>query len=228
MKLESIHWSAMDLEHRARVHSALGDPQRLTIADALTISDLTVTEIRALVDMPSNLLAHHLDVLEDSGVISRKASEGDRRRRYVVLNPSIAGIITHGSPAVDMTPLFVCTRNAARSQFAAALWSSQTGQTIESAGMTPAPRVHPLAESVAAEHGLDLTGRTPRGYHDVSTQPDIVITVCDRAGEAETPFDAPRLHWSIPDPGVSDDIALFRESFDDIAERVHRLLDEGC
>lgn len=217
----------MDLEHRARVHAALGDTQRLTIADALTISDLTVTEIGALVDMPSNLLAHHLDVLEDAGVIVRKASEGDRRRRYVVLNPSIAGLITHGSPAVDMAPLFVCTHNSARSQFAAALWGKRTGQEVHSAGSTPAERVHPLAVAVAAEHGLDLANAEPRGYAFVSEEPDFVISVCDRAREAGTPFTAPQLHWSIPDPAVGDDIDLFRRSFADITERVDRLLSES-
>lgn len=216
----------MDLEHRARVHAALGDPQRLTIADALTISDLTVTEIGTMVDMPSNLLAHHLDVLEDAGVVRRKASEGDRRRRYVVLNPAIAGLITHGSPPVEMTPLFVCTHNAARSQFAAALWGHRTGSRILSAGMEPAERVHPLAVAAAAEHGLDLAGAEPHGYADITEPPDMVISVCDRAGEAEPPFAAARLHWSIPDPVPSDDIDVFRASFGDIAERIDRLLAE--
>lgn len=216
----------MELEQRARVHAALGDPQRLTIADALTIGDLTVTDIRTLVDMPSNLLAHHLDVLEDAGVISRRVSEGDRRRRYVILDPEVAGLITLGSPAVDMTPLFVCTRNSARSQFAAALWSARTGTRIESAGPDPADRVHPLTVAVAGEHGLDLTAATPHGYGDVGRHPDIVISVCDRTAESPTPFDAPRLHWSIPDPAPSDDIDVFRSSFADISERVHRLLDE--
>jgi protein-tyrosine-phosphatase/DNA-binding transcriptional ArsR family regulator len=216
----------MDLEHRARVHAALGDPQRLTIADALTISDLTVTEIGTMVDMPSNLLAHHLDVLEDAGVVRRKASEGDRRRRYVVLNPAIAGLITHGSPAVEMTPLFVCTHNAARSQFAAALWGDRTGEPVHSAGTEPADRVHPLAVAAAAEHGVDLTHAKPRSYGDIIDPPDIVITVCDRAGEAGPPFPAPRLHWSIPDPVPSGDIVVFRSSFRDIAERIDRLLVE--
>ena len=216
----------MDLEHRARVHAALGDPQRLMIADALTIGDLTVTEIGTLVEMPSNLLAHHLDVLEDAGVITRKASEGDRRRRYVVLEPAIAGLITHGSPAVEMTPLFVCTHNAARSQFAAALWSERTDQAIQSAGMSPADHVHPLAVAVAAEHGLDIADSVPRGYDEVTARPDMVISVCDRAVEAGVPFDAPRLHWSIPDPSVADEIGAFRSAFDDIAERIDRLIDE--
>jgi len=217
----------MELLNRSRIHAALGEPQRLTIADALTISDLTVTEIGTLVDMPSNLLAHHLDVLEDAGVVTRRTSEGDRRRRYVVLNPEVAGLVTHGSSAVDMTPLFVCTQNSARSQFAAALWGKRTRQRIQSAGPDPAPRVHPLAVAVAAEHDIDLRHAKPRGYDEVTTQPDIVISVCDRAGEAGTPFHAARLHWSIPDPAASDDIEAFRSSFRDIAERVDRLLVEA-
>ena len=35
--------------------------------------------------MPSNLLAHHLDVLEAAGLIERSRSSGDGRRRYVHL-----------------------------------------------------------------------------------------------------------------------------------------------
>ena len=37
------------------------------------------------VGLGSNLLAHHLRVLEDAGVMRRVRSEGDRRRSYVQL-----------------------------------------------------------------------------------------------------------------------------------------------
>ena len=37
--------------------------------------------------MPSNLLAHHLHVLQQAGVITRRRSEGDRRRTYLRLLP---------------------------------------------------------------------------------------------------------------------------------------------
>ena len=216
----------MKLKNRARVHAALGDPQRLKIADSLTVSDMTVTELGNIVDMPSNLLAHHLDVLENAKVIKRRDSEGDGRRRYVVLNPKIAGLVTHGSSAVGARPLFICTHNSARSQFAAAMWAQRTEAEVSSAGTDPAPRVNPMAVSVASEYGLDLSHVEPHGYHEVAETPDIVISVCDKAGEGYIPWDVPHLHWSIPDPVRKGLEQAFRKAFDDIAERIGRMLDE--
>jgi ArsR family transcriptional regulator, arsenate/arsenite/antimonite-responsive transcriptional repressor / arsenate reductase (thioredoxin) len=37
--------------------------------------------------MPSNLLAHHLRVLEEAGLVTRHRSEGDKRRSYLRLVP---------------------------------------------------------------------------------------------------------------------------------------------
>ena len=187
---------------------------------------MTVTELGNIVDMPSNLLAHHLDVLERAKVIRRQDSEGDGRRRYVILNPKIAGLVTHGSSAVVARPLFICTHNSARSQFAAAMWAQRTDEAVGSAGSTPAPRVDPMAVSVAAGYGLDLSGTEPHGYHEVAETPDIVISVCDRAGEGYIPWDVPHLHWSIPDPVRKGSEVAFRTAFDDIAERIGRMLDE--
>ena len=76
----------MDRAKRARVHWALGDASRLAIVDLLAGSDLAVNELGAALDMPGNLLAHHLNVLEDAAVIERRMSEGDGRRRYVTLH----------------------------------------------------------------------------------------------------------------------------------------------
>ena len=55
------------LEQRAAHHAALGDPIRLTIVDELSVSDRSPIELRRLVGIESNLLAHHLDVLEAAG-----------------------------------------------------------------------------------------------------------------------------------------------------------------
>lgn len=209
------------------MHAALGDPQRLRIADALIVSDLTVSEIATLMNMPGNLLAHHLDVLEGAGVVERRTSEGDRRRRYVILNPTVAGLITHGSEAVDADPLFICTANSARSQFAAALWQERTGQPVESAGTDPADVVNPMAVAVAADFGINLTDAMPSGYNDVIGTHDIVISVCDRAAESIIPFTEPRLHWSVPDPVAVGTADAFVAAFADITERVDRLLVEA-
>ena len=55
------------LEARARVHAALGDPARLAIVDALALGDASPGEIARDLGMPTNLVAHHVKVLQDAG-----------------------------------------------------------------------------------------------------------------------------------------------------------------
>jgi protein-tyrosine-phosphatase len=211
------------VEARARIHAALAVPARLAIVDAVAVGDRTVGELADMTGLPSNLLAHHLDVLDDAGLIVRRHSEGDRRRRYVAVRSTGARHLDPGR-RVTGTPLFVCTHNSARSQFAAALWSSRTGDSSLSAGTHPAPRVHPTAVVVAAELGIDLTEALPTGYDDVMARPAVVISVCDRAGEAPPPpFDVERIHWSIPDPVLVGTPEAFRSAFVEIGERIERL-----
>ncbi|MFP4312373.1 MAG: helix-turn-helix domain-containing protein, partial [Nitriliruptoraceae bacterium] len=188
------------LEERAAVHRALGDPHRLAIVDALRLSDRTPSELARLTGLGSNLVAFHLTVLEETDLVARTPSQGDARRRYVRLQPrALATLLPSAAvPAGDV--LFVCTHNAARSQLAAALWQRVTGRPARSAGSEPRDRVHPLAVAEAARHGIDLSAASPRGYDGVAGAPDLVVSVCDRAREAGVPFDAPTLHWSVPDP----------------------------
>ena len=72
-----------DLARRATLHAALADPARLQITDTLLAGDASPSELAAILAMPSNLLAHHLHVLEQAGIITRRRSEGDRRRTYL-------------------------------------------------------------------------------------------------------------------------------------------------
>ena len=187
------------LSDRAARHAALADPVRLALVDELAVSDRSPLELRRLVGIASNLLAHHLDVLEGVGMIRRSRSSGDGRRRYVhLLRESFDGLVP-GRRVPPARALFVCTRNSARSQLAAALWEQMTQAPAVSAGTHPAGRVHPGAVAAAARAGLDLTGATPRTLATVSTLPDLVVTVCDQAHEELDPDDS-WLHWSIPDP----------------------------
>jgi protein-tyrosine-phosphatase len=213
----------MDVTERARIHAALGDPARLRIVDALALSDRTFRELAAAAGLAGNAAAHHLGVLESAGLIERHVSEGDRRRRYITLRQDRLEVLAAGAPARPRVVLFVCTHNSARSQVAAALWRSRTGLVAESAGTTPAGRVHPTAVRVAAELGLDLAAASPRGYAAVAGHPDLVVSVCDRAREAGVPFDAPSLHWSVPDPVPAGTVDGFRSAFADLATRVDRL-----
>jgi DNA-binding transcriptional ArsR family regulator len=76
-------------EERARIHAVLGDRHRLAIVDELTHGDRTFQELGQTVGLPGNLLAHHLGVLDATGLVDRKVSEGDQRRRYVLLRHSV-------------------------------------------------------------------------------------------------------------------------------------------
>jgi ArsR family transcriptional regulator, arsenate/arsenite/antimonite-responsive transcriptional repressor / arsenate reductase (thioredoxin) len=213
----------VNLASRARVHAALADPQRLAIVDALALGDRTPRELGELVGAPTNLLAHHLGVLDGAGLIERRASSGDGRRRYVVLRPDPLATLVPAQVMRATTVLFVCTHNSARSQFAAALWRRRTGAASESAGADPAAKVHPSAVRAARRLGVDLAGAAPKGYEAVAVAPDLVVSVCDRAREAGSPFDVAALHWSVPDPVADGRAAAFTAAFHDISQRIERL-----
>src|SRR6201993_2144596 len=81
VKIESMFLEQnSDLARRAAVHAALADPARLAITDTLLAGDASPSELAYMLAMPSNLLAHHLHLLEQAGGIARRRSEGDRRR----------------------------------------------------------------------------------------------------------------------------------------------------
>lgn len=214
----------MDVSGRARIHAALGDRHRLLMVDELMLSDRTFQELATAADLPGNLAAHHLGVLEAAGLIERHASEGDQRRRYVSLRRDRLDDTLRSHVPAPARVVFLCTHNSARSQFAAALWHERTGLAADSAGTEPAERVNPGAVEAAAEYGLDLHDSKPKRWSDIAALPDLIISVCDRAHEAGVPFDGPSLHWSIPDPVVSGEPAAFRSSFAAIRARVEDLV----
>jgi protein-tyrosine-phosphatase/DNA-binding HxlR family transcriptional regulator len=211
------------LQARARVHAALGDPARLAIVDALTVGDASPGEIGHDLGLPTNLVAHHVKVLHDAGLIVRTRSEGDRRRTYLRLEPQVLASLTPPPLEGAERVVFVCTHNSARSQLAAALWRDRIGGPVASAGTKPAPRVHPRAMRVAHRHGLDLDATGTAHVADVVRDGDLVIAVCDNAHEDMTGPARPRLHWSVPDPVRIDTDDAFEDAYADLAGRIDRL-----
>ncbi len=205
------------------MHAALGDPARLAIVDALALTDASPSELGCALGMPSNLLAHHLGVLQDAGVIVRGRSEADRRRTYVQLSPDVLGFAAAPWPTDVPRVVFICTQNSARSQLAAVLWASRAGVPVASAGTKPAPRVHPHAVAVARRHGLELRRARTAHVRDVVRPDDLVVAVCDHAYEELSGNGLPQLHWSIPDPARSASVDAFEHAFDSLDERVRRL-----
>ena len=213
----------MDVAERARVHAALGDRYRLQMVEQLLEGDRTFQSLAESAGLPGNAAAHHLGVLEAAGLIERRVSEGDHRRRYITLRQDRLDAIIPRPVTPAGRLLFVCTHNSARSQFAAALWEQRTGSRADSAGTSPASRVHPSAIRVAREYGLDLGGAQPKGYEEVRSNPDLIVSVCDRAHEAGWPFPGPAVHWSVPDPVPAGSIDAFRSAFADLAARIGRI-----
>ena len=191
----------MNVDERAAAFAALGDPSRLRIVDLLRLSDLSPGDITERLGLDSNLVAHHLRVLERADLVRRVASSGDGRRRYVQLvDDSFSSLLPpSGNLGTPRRVLFVCTRNSARSQLAAAIWRTSGAGSADSAGTHPAERVHPGAIAAAGRAGLRLGEETPKHLSDVRGRPSLIVTVCDEAHEELDPSDD-WLHWSIPDP----------------------------
>jgi protein-tyrosine-phosphatase len=168
--------------------------------------------------MPSNLLAHHLRVLEQAGIITRRRSEGDHRRTYLRLIPGPLDALTSRPRQAARRVLFVCTANTARSHLAAALWRQASTVPAASAGTHPAERIDPGAVDAARRHRLPMRRLRPRHIGEVRQDGDLVITVCDQACE-ELGHQA-AAHWSVPDPVPSGDSASFDTAVTDLAGRV--------
>ncbi|NED95980.1 helix-turn-helix domain-containing protein [Phytoactinopolyspora alkaliphila] len=211
----------LSVERRAAVHAALGDPARVAIVDALAAGDAAPGELAGQLGVGSNLLAHHLKVLEGAGLVRRTRSEGDRRRTYVTLVAEALAGIPVGTPLHAPRILFVCSRNSARSQIAAALWCRRSTIPVASAGTRPAREVHPAALAAIRRHGLSLPAARTHHVAEVTGRDDLVIAVCDQAHEEMG--ELRRLHWSIPDPVRAGTDQAFDDAFGRLSRRISRL-----
>lgn len=210
-----------DVGRRVAVHAALADPARLLIIDTLTLGDAAPSELGAMLDMPTNLLAHHTGVLEAAGLITRRRSDADRRRTYLTLNADALPTAADGPSPEARRVLFICTANTARSQLAAAIWRRHSPIPATSAGTHPADQIDPGALEAAQRHRLRLPRRKPRHLDQVFQGDDLIITVCDNAHEELAGTDA--LHWSVPDPVPSGDPHDFDRTVADLSVRIDHL-----
>jgi protein-tyrosine-phosphatase len=210
-----------DVGGRAALHAALADPARLQVTDILRTGDTSPSELATMLAMPSNLLAHHLHVLEQAGLITRRRSDGDRRRIYLQLIPGALESLIPPAVRTARRVLFVCTANSARSHLAAALWRHTSNLPAVSAGTHPGARIEPGAIAAARRHHLPMRRLRPRHIGDVQQDGDLVITVCDLAHEELGRQAA--VHWSVPDPVPAGDPASFDAALAELSNRVERL-----
>ena len=122
--------------------------------------------------------------------------------------------------------LILCTGNSCRSHIAEGILQEVAGDVlnVQSAGSDPAGFVHPLAVTVLADIGIDISGNSSKHMNEfLSSEVETVITVCDNADQACPPFpgQANRHHWPFPDPakaeGTKEEIRkIFEKVRDDI------------
>jgi arsenate reductase len=143
-------------------------------------------------------------------------------------------------PSPKPSVLFVCVKNAARSQMAEAFLKSicQDQVDAESAGLQPG-ELDTLAVAAMQEVGVDISNNLTKSAFDLFTAGrkfSYVITVCDESSAQRCPiFPAvtQRLHWSFADPASfqgswNERLALTRALRDQIRDRVAAWCDEVC
>lgn len=213
------------LVQRAAVFAALGDPTRLRIVDRLAVGDASASELGSALQVASNLLAHHINVLESAGLVTRRRSEGDARRTYLTLNAHQSWLVPDEGSAGPLVRarrvVFVCTANTARSHLAAAAWRRVSRVPATSAGTHPGEAINPGALHAARRHALEVPDVAPRPIGVTLREQDLVITVCDRAHEELQGRDW--AHWSVPDPVVNGSEAAFDTALLDLTARVARV-----
>lgn len=130
--------------------------------------------------------------------------------------------------------LFLCTGNSCRSQMAEGFLRSECNNLFEaySAGMEPAPVVHPLAVEVMSEIGIDISSQKPKGISDYLGKESILymIVVCDKAKKSCPRIwpglpDSNRYYWPFDDPAEApgsdeEKRVVFRRVRDEIHEQV--------
>ena len=167
--IESVNTEvSSDAVTRASIFAALADPGRLAIVDRLLLGDASPTEIQLLLSMPSNLVAHHVRLLEKAGVVREVRSEGDRRRKYLCVDTDALEMMVPRWPAkhtgwCSSAPRILRGVNwLPRSGIAAAPCP------LHRQGTHPVAEVHPGTLAVARRHNLPMEPRTPRHLNDVT------------------------------------------------------------
>lgn len=104
--------------------------------------------------------------------------------------------------------LFVCVKNSARSQMAAAILNKLAGEKYfaDSAGLEECLEINPYAIRVLGEEGIDISNNKPKKVIDLIKNEhefSYLITVCDAASAERCPI-FPNIikswHWSFEDP----------------------------
>lgn len=254
----------MDHELDADALTALGHPGRLAVFRLLARRaphGVRPSEIAEALDLKPNTLSVYVTTLTRAGLLStwrrgRSVYYGIDLRRIGALVDFLVNDCCRGRPelceplaarslqrvAADggeadapRNVLFVCSGNAARSQFAEAILNRAGGGRFRafSAGTKPQKRLSEDAAAVLEAHGhatQDLKPKAVAGFQRPSAPiMDFVFTVCDLAANEDCP-PLPGLpttaHWGIPSPSmVARDGQEKAEAFEDAYRAIEARLD---
>ena len=168
-----------------------------------------------------------LDSLERLGPARVRSYQPVLAYRFARQRLSDAAVSTGGRPGTAPVVLFVCTRNAGRSQLAAALLEHAAGGrvVVRSAGSEPADALHDEVVDALAEAGVDTAGAFPKPISPEALEAaDVVVTM--GCGDACPVLPGRRyLDWDLPDPAHASPEQV-RALRDDLAGRVEALLQE--
>jgi arsenate reductase len=124
------------------------------------------------------------------------------------------------------TVLFVCDRNACRSQVAAAVFNRFADARVVhavSAGTRPARRVHPQLLEAMREIGIELRHPTPQLASPDSMARVEIINTLGCGDSCPSPRSVPHDDWMLTDPEESSLEAL-RSLRDEIVAHVRKLV----
>ena len=125
--------------------------------------------------------------------------------------------------------LFVCVKNAGKSQMAAGLMSKIAGDAVHvySAGTKPGTAVNTLSAEVLSEVGVDITDQTPKPMDPRIVQDVDVVVTLGREAHIEPVPGTQFENWDTDEPSERgiDGIDRMRLVRDDIAARVADLVE---
>ena len=123
--------------------------------------------------------------------------------------------------------LFVCRRNAGRSQMAAA-FTAHYGQDrvmVASAGTAPGETVDPTVALAMREVGIDIRGKAPRGISDADVRATDICITMGCGDQCPVLPNVRYIDWPFDDP-AGRDLADVRPIRDGIERNVRALLAE--
>ena len=135
--------------------------------------------------------------------------------------------VQHQSDAEMPIVLFLCNHNAGRSQMAMGFFNHLAGggAVVWSGGSEPEGAINPVAITVMAERGIDISGEFPKPWTgEIVRAADVIVSM--GCGDVAPTLPHCRYEvWTLDDPHGKDlpEVRLIR---DEIERRVRWLLDD--